>query len=258
MSSDSHENAREIESAIAELESDYGSGFFQSFDRAFSGDQADYDSFWARQREIRQLFKEYRLWRQDREELWERLNKLCDDVRELHESQKDQRRMLLDSNRDTIAQALSNLAWIHNFNWMNDMLYGPDLKDFWADAKEVSELFRETKPLRKDDREELWDEFQGLCDRARDIQEEKNEAWRERMEEHIDRWRALIDKNEEVIERLRGQIEHCEDIRADARTDDFADEVQGWIDEKERKIDDIEATNSELWRKISEVEAKLR
>jgi hypothetical protein len=46
-------------------------------------------------------------------------------------------------------------------------------------------------------------------------------------------------------------------MRDGASTPDFAYEVGGWIDEKERKKDDILQTNRELWDKIAEIEHKL-
>lgn len=251
-------NASKIEAAISELESEYGQGFLTVVDHAIWGDPSDYDSFWARVREINEMFKGSRLRQADREELWARLGKLCEEVKAAHASQREQRQMLLNSNRDRIWQAIHNIAQAHNFTWPEGLLYGVDLKDFWADAQEVADLFRETKPLRRSDREELWADFQDLCQQARDLARARHEEWRERMEEHIDRWRSLIGKNEEVIERLKSQIEHCEDLKSNAKTEDFADQVQGWIDEKERIIDDIEARNAELWRKIEDVEREIQ
>jgi hypothetical protein len=36
--------------------------------------------------------------------------------------------------------------------------------DFWRHAKEISNLFKELKPLRRKDREELWSKFSSTCD----------------------------------------------------------------------------------------------
>jgi len=154
--------------------------------------------------------------------------------------------------------AINHLKHAHDLDYVGNFLRGADLKEFWADAKEVSDTFRETKPMRRSDREELWEEFQRICEWVREMQEQKHEEWVERNREHLDRWHAQIDKGEDMIERLKGQIDHCEDLKTDATSDDFADQVQGWIDEKERIIDDIESRNSEPWEKIRDVEARLR
>ncbi|MFY9233675.1 MAG: hypothetical protein WAO58_04360 [Fimbriimonadaceae bacterium] len=259
--SERESNARQIESEISDLENEFASSVLDLLDISlwFGGaDSSDYDRFWASVREINGMFKELQLEPTRREELWERLSRLCEDVKRSHASQKEQRRYLLDANRDKVWQAVHNLNSSHNLKGMAGMFQAADLKGFWADAKEVSEVFRETKPLRSNDRQELWEDFQELCEYARELQEQKHEEWRARNEEHLDRWRGYIEKNEEVIQRLKGQIEDCENQKADARSDDFASEVQGWIDEKERIIDDIEGRSAELWNKIHDVESRLR
>lgn len=51
--------------------------------------------------------------------------------------------------------------------------FGRDYKAFFAHAKEITALFKTLKPLKRDDREELWNEFSTLCDRVR--REQKDE-----------------------------------------------------------------------------------
>jgi hypothetical protein len=255
MADERERNANEIESEIEQLERDYGSSILDLLD--IWADDTDYKAFWAGVREVNAMFKAMPLHRDKREELWERLSRLCEDVKGKHHSQQQQRTYELDRNRDTVLQAILNLKHVHGLGAIGHW-GGPDLKGFWSNAKELSDLFRETKPMRSSDREELWEDFQNVCDHVKELQEEKHEEWRARNEEHLERWRALIDKNEDMIERLKGQIDHCESIRDNAYTEDHAGEVQGWIDEKERIIDDIESRNAELWEKIRDVEDRLR
>jgi hypothetical protein len=86
---------------------------------------------------------------------------------------------------------------------------------------------------------------------------ERHHEWRERMESHIQRWEELTEKNEGVVSRLEEQIAECEEMEANARSDDFAGTVRGWIDEKMEKIRDIRHTNEELEERIESVKGKL-
>ncbi len=92
---------------------------------------------------------------------------------------------------------------------------------------------------------------------ADSIQHQKREDWKKNQRDYIRRLEELVDKNEDVIARIEGQISHCEDLKAGARSDDYAEMVQGWINEKNTKIDDIESTNRELRDKIREAKRQL-
>lgn len=261
------ENAERIESAIEHLEERYNFGFFSELGRASVPTfEIDFHVLWAETKEVQVLFNTLKpMDRNGREELWNRFNRFRDAARESQSMQRSRRDAALDENKGQIERALTNLEWSHDLRWLDDIIGGrKNLRDFWADAREIGTMFKELKPLRRDDREHLWDWFQRLCDKARYFQEQIDEdrerrqsEWRDRMHDKLDRLRELINKNEDVIERLDQQIAHCEDLRDNARTGDFADEVGGWIDEKERKKEDILQTNQELWDKIAEIERKL-
>lgn len=92
---------------------------------------------------------------------------------------------------------------------------------------------------------------------ASDTASQRHHDWRERMEGHIQRWTELVEKNEGVIDRLEQQIEACEEMEANARSDEFAGTVRGWIEEKLDKIRDIRQTNEELEERIESVKGKL-
>ena len=86
---------------------------------------------------------------------------------------------------------------------------------------------------------------------------EKQDEWRERMENHVERWTELYEKNEDVVAKLEQQIEECEEMESSAKSEDFAERVRGWIDEKMAKIRDIQSTNRELEEKIRSAKSKL-
>ena len=77
------------------------------------------------------------------------------------------------------------------------------------------------------------------------------------MENHVERWTELMEKNENVVASLEDQIEKCEEMESTARSEEFADTVRGWIEEKLDKIRDIRRTNEELEERIRSVKNRL-
>lgn len=190
--------------------------------------------------------------------LCERAKEACDFYRYLDDRKRDQ-------SRDTIHHALQELENGHDLDWVSDLLaLKRNLQGFWTDVRDVNTLFKECKPLRREDREELQKWMDHLCQKAKRLQENMGEErdrrqneWRHNQQERLERLRAIVNKNEEIVQRIMGQIEHCEGLRDNARTSEHADEVQGWIDEKQKKVDDIEATSSDIYKSIAEIEQNL-
>ncbi|HEX6372901.1 MAG TPA: hypothetical protein VF006_28520 [Longimicrobium sp.] len=117
-----------------------------------------------------------------------------------------------------------------------------------------------TRDQRTEIRRVLDDAWERASARIGEMKEEKRrraEQWRRDTHERIDRWSSLIDKNDGVIDRIEDQIRECQRMLGDAKTDEFADRVRGWIDEKYDKIADIRSTNRELQEKIREAERRL-
>lgn len=77
------------------------------------------------------------------------------------------------------------------------------------------------------------------------------------MEDHVERWTDLIQKNEGVSSRLEDQIDRLEVEARNARSDEYADRVRGWIEEKYQKIRDIRETNRELEERIRSVKSRM-
>ena len=183
---------------------------------------------------------EGRLTREDREhcnELW----------REARDGIEYRRQEIHDRNyRHFYAQASRayNEARAGNAREAKDLV-----KHIQAEMKGVS-MSGDQSQIIRDHLNDAWQE-------AVSYQRAKHEEWERKTRDFIDRMEALMSKNEDVIARLEGQIDHCEDLLANARGDDFASQVQGWIDEKRRKIEDIQETNREIREKIRDAESRL-
>jgi hypothetical protein len=210
------------------------------------------------------MLSERDLYGGDRKRLREQLSALCETAKESNREYRTWHESRCDEHRNEIERAINRLRHEYGLDGISTFLGTPNLQGFWSDQTEVRSMFKELKPLRREDRESLWEDLNALCDKARYYQEERNaerdrkrQEWRERMNEKIDEWRSKIDKKNELVSRIEGQIEELEDKRDSARSADFADTVQGWIDEKRRFITEVEEQIEDLQSRIRDVDAKL-
>ena len=126
------------------------------------------------------------------------------------------------------------------------------------------DVFPRIRDLRRDvsaaflsalQREELRDTLQSAWETASARADEQRDRWHEKLE-------ATETMFEEMIERKRGIIEKIEANIDDLRSkeiwnDEYAQRVDEWIDEGERKISDIEDEISELEAKLARVQERL-
>jgi hypothetical protein len=82
-------------------------------------------------------------------------------------------------------------------------------------------------------------------------------AWSERKLGQIARKRELIERAEDLVARLEAQIENCREMEANARTEDHAEMVRGWIEEKYEIIESKHRFIEDLKQQIREIEGQL-
>lgn len=231
--------------------------------------------FWDQVKEISSLFKELKpLTKEDRSSLWEKFHEICQATKEKQQKEYEKRRIISKNkraliepkireahyyvaetrNRDDVAQARSLLK--EALDWM---------KDGWGGFNTATQVFNlNDGKMLKEDREVCWNywlevnnEVNRKYNEIRESGKKRHDEWRQQMESNIDRWENLIDKNENIIHRLEDQVSDLEYKARTARTDEFADVVRGWINEKLQKISDIRQTNSNIEGKISSVKNKI-
>jgi len=86
----------------------------------------------------------------------------------------------------------------------------------------------------------------------------KKEAWEERMRENISKLEYRLDRLESALARRQSNLSKLEDMRDSARSDSYRDRVEGWIDEENDRISDIEKKIDQIKEWISDMTAKLR
>ena len=72
-------------------------------------------------------------------------------------------------NASTIEGEIEKLTYGH---WDN---FKRDYKGFWLHAKQISHLFKTLKPIAKDGRQELWNQFSKICDETKKKQQSEHE-----------------------------------------------------------------------------------
>ena len=155
-----------------------------------------FGAFWGQVKQVSDLFKTLKpLRREDRERLWIEFSALCEAVK------KDQQGFDKESkaNASTIESEIGSLSSGHWAGFMRR-----DYGAFWGHAKEISHMFKTLKPLRREDRERLWDKFSGLCEETRNKKNDENENRRIKSKIHRD---SILDEAERATLTFLGTID---------------------------------------------------
>ncbi len=287
----------------------------------------DHSAFWDKAKEVNALFKTTRLRPETRTQLWAKHQRLCEDVKELQQREREHKTNTSKRNYEEIISVLREArSWanaatkLHHLgecrtrlgDAMRRMKEGFLLKDdcdeCWALWREINsllpfrredicglnydvirgevhevvmkatygdpyearkaiqdmqrdintaELTNEQKKRIRETLQEYWDVADGRIKERKAEGARKHSEWRSMMSEKQGRLRALVEKNDEIVGRLREQIDDLESKINEAWNDDWADRARDWVREKYEKIADIERTNEELEEKIREIREKL-
>ena len=190
---------------------------------------------------------EGRLLREDREACWERWKEVNDAI-------QSRRQELYYLNYTQLREEAGDA--LHEASCGNPHEALSKVKSTQAHLK-ITEMSRPNRQAIRELLDSAWNTAIARIEEQRAEKTRKHTQWLSSCDERIERWTALIDKNEGVIARLEDQISHLEDMASSARTDDFADKVRGWIEEKYEKIRDIRQTNSDLEQKISSLKVRM-
>jgi hypothetical protein len=249
------ENACNLESEINRLQSDYTDllGLFWH----------QYDEFWAHARQISVMFKTLKpLFQEDRERLWAAYSTACEEMkgaqaRERETRQNDPREkrdLVMSEIREAYFQA-KGAASSEDFAEADALLAEALawMKNGWDGFNTVTQLVSSvlsTGAMTREDREECWAEWQEAKELLRLRRDEFHAELRARR---TSRWRRWVEQNDGFIDTLRAEIDDCETLERDARTEEFATRVRSWIEAKAQKIAKLERRNEELDTKIAQV-----
>lgn len=93
--------------------------------------------------------------------------------------------------------------------------------------------------------------------RKRDEYKAKKQEWLAKTKSAYDRFTALMEKNSGVIKSIEEQLAQLKDECEAARSDAYRSRIQGWIDEKQTKVNDIKKMNTDLEAKTTKMKKEM-
>jgi hypothetical protein len=248
------ENVQRLSTAIAALRSDLQIGRVADFWRGVKG--------------VSQLFREAKALRKtDRDRLWAEFDVLCQQAK--NEQARTRER------RDEVSRQKSDLVQ----HKLNDAYHQAKGATSTSELKVAGRLLAEAlswmKPgwsqvsvgddlvhlndgrLNKDDHDVCWARWKEVKETIDWRWREFKEQWAHKQETERARRIERINKAKSVIRQLEGQIDHCRDLQRGAKSWEFESRVQGWIDEKEAKIRDIEESIRRDEDVIADIDRRL-
>lgn len=151
----------------------------------------------------------------------------------------------IDEARETLDYCSKKLqeGW-HLLSLHKQEMLGRDKKDAFEALKQSQELLDDAWGRWKSARQETW--------------ESRREAWEVRVQRNIENLKERLDRLYGVLAHKEGHLEELQEKRDSARSDDFRELVEGWIDEEEENIRDIrkKIDNIETW--LEEERSKIQ
>src|SRR5579885_350108 len=247
-------NAQSVEAEIERLENAHGDSLgLRDF---------DYDGFWAHARQIIELFKSLKpIAGPDRERLWAKYSSACAEAKRAQQRERESRQADSRQKRDLvmskIKEAYFQAKGAHSaaeFAQADALLREALdwLKNGWEGFDIVTRLLSlSSGRMLREDREECWaawKEAKALLQLRRD---EFFSELRAHLGARVERWRDFVANNEGLIEIIEAEIDRCQELEQNARTEEFADRMRERIEEKTRKIADLQARNEEIENRIA-------
>jgi hypothetical protein len=246
-------NAWSIETEINRLQSEYSDPL---------GLWRQYDGFWAHARRISVMLKTLTpLFRENRERLWAAYSAACEEMRQAQARERkarlndsrEKRELVMSKIREAYFQAqeaADSAEFAEADTLLSEALAW--MKNGWEGFNTVTQLISpilSSGIMTREDREECWAEWKEVKDLLRLRRDEFNAEMRATR---AGRWRDWVEENDELIETLQAELYGCEELERNARTEEFAERVRGWIEAKAQKIANLERRNEELEMKIAD------
>jgi hypothetical protein len=129
--------------------------------------------------------------------------------------------------------------------------------------KEAREKVQEIQRAMKGRTLEPW-QFEKIRSALDDVYKSANNSsgrrraeWERKMRASKSQTFELMEKQQNIIAKIEGEIDRCRDMLSEARSSEHQGRVQGWIDEKLDKIRDIERFIHKLEGQISDIDSRL-
>jgi len=226
--------------------------------------QRKYREFWEHAKQISKMFKTMKLFREDREQLWDKLSNICDDVKRKQNSERENRKFKSEQHRNSIISEIERARPCSLFG-----LDPPNVDEM----KALNQVLRGASKMLSKYKSEMYGEHKQECFERIQEMRKVHDAWweslkQQRSKRHEDfqaRVRANLERNYERHRKATGALESCrrhaDELRdkiASAWNNDWKDKAYVWLSETEDKIRDIEQSVERIEKWIREDEEKLR
>jgi len=133
--------------------------------------------------------------------------------------------------------------------------------------KKIKELrpWQRSAEMSREQRDEIrkaldaaWEAAAVRIEGERAERKKQYEQWTERTSGLVTEWEDKLAKMRDFRVRLEEQVARLNDMERNARTDEFADQVAGWREEKETKLADVDSKIAQLVEKIESVKKRLK
>lgn len=118
------------------------------------------------------------------------------------------------------------------------------------------EVFERIRQIREQ-HDIFWGRYKEYQEEKQRQYEQKRDNARERIEANLDKNREQLRKAQDALERQKDHRRDLEDKIASAYSDGFRERAEGWLDEANDKIADIEASIDRIEGWIDEGRSKL-
>ncbi len=148
-------------------------------------------------------------------------------------------------------------GWTHLSQNKTKML-GKHKQEAFNALKRASDKLTDEWNIWKGQRQEAVDRFHSEKQAAWEARQATREAWETRIRENISSLEDRLDRLESALDHRQSVLSNLEDKRDSAWSDDYIANIDGWIDEEEGRISDIERNIAKIKGWISDAEAKLQ
>jgi hypothetical protein len=247
------ENASRLSDAIAALRLDLRIGRF--------------GEFWSGVKGVSQQFRDCRLSKVDRERLWSEFGSLCEEAKSQQARTRKHRENVSRQKRNLVTQKLDDAYYqakgatstselkvagrllAEALSWM---------KPGWSQVSLGDDLVSlNDGRLTSEDHDACWERWKEIKETIDWRWKEFRTEWTRKQGTERARRIERIDKAKLVIRSLENQIDHCRGLQRGAKSSDFEGTVQGWIDEKQSKIRDIEESIRRDEDVIADIDRRL-
>ena len=174
--------------------------------------------------------------------------------------------LIIAASRDELVDASSALkyGWTLLGSYKDEML-GRDkqecfqaLSDAQSKLNQAWDHYKSAKQSAHEAQQRAWEEKQRVYEEKQRAYEEKHQAWQQRVEDNIGKLESRLDKLNDI---RRSKESHISELQGNISygncSDNYRDRVEGWIDEEEGKLRDIDEQISQVEGWLSEARSKL-